>query len=76
MLYEVITLGGYLLYKGKDMNATVDTIVSLADKARREGLLALEDASKDIDDDFLKDGLQAVITSYSIHYTKLYDTVP
>lgn len=54
-------LGNYLLYKAKDMNGTVDTIVSLADKARREGLLALEDASKDIDDDFLKDGLQSAI---------------
>lgn len=54
-------LSKYLLYKAKDMNGTVDSIVSLADKARREGLLALEDASKDIDDDFLKDGLQSAI---------------
>ena len=40
---------------------TVATLVSLADRARREGLLALEDAAKDIDDDFLKSGLQAAI---------------
>lgn len=40
---------------------TVDTLVSLADRARREGLLALEDAAKDIDDEFLKAGLQAAI---------------
>ncbi len=51
----------YMLFKKPDMNATVDTIVSLADKARREGLLALEDAARDIDDDFLKDGLQSAI---------------
>ncbi len=55
------SLPKYLMYKKKDMNATVDTIVSLADKARREGLLALEDATREIDDDFLKDGLQSAI---------------
>lgn len=42
-------------------DATVDNLVSLADKARREGLLALEDAAKDIDDAYLKDGLQLAI---------------
>jgi chemotaxis protein MotA len=40
---------------------TVTDLVSLADKARREGLLALEEAAKDIDDPFLKDGLQLAI---------------
>ncbi|QTE29878.1 motility protein A [Pengzhenrongella sicca] len=40
---------------------TVATLVSLADRARREGLLALEDAAKEIDDAFLKAGLQAAI---------------
>ncbi len=51
----------FMLFKKPDMNASVDTIVKLADKARREGLLALEDATKEIDDDFLKDGLQSAI---------------
>lgn len=48
---------------GKAVNAaaTIDIVVGLAEKARREGLLALEDAAKDIDDEFLKDGLQAAI---------------
>lgn len=41
--------------------ATIPTLVSLADKARREGLLALEDAARDIEDDFLRDGLTAAI---------------
>ncbi len=54
-------LKNYLLYKKPNMNDTVDTIVKLADKARREGLLALEEAAKDVDDQFLKDGLQAAI---------------
>ena len=40
---------------------TIDTLVSLADRARREGLLALEDAAKEIDDEFLRAGLQAAI---------------
>jgi chemotaxis protein MotA len=51
----------FMLFKRPDMNESVDTIVKLADKARREGLLALEDATKEIDDEFLKDGLQSAI---------------
>lgn len=39
----------------------VPTVVSLADKARREGLLALEDAIKDIDDPFLVKGVTLAI---------------
>jgi chemotaxis protein MotA len=41
--------------------AVVPTLVSLADKARREGLLALEDALGDIDDPFLSKGLTLAI---------------
>ena len=44
-----------------DPTTTVDTLVDLADRARREGLLALEDAAKDIDDPFLRGGLQSAI---------------
>lgn len=47
--------------KAPDAGATIDKVVELADRARREGLLALEDAAKDIDDEFLKSGLQAAI---------------
>lgn len=39
----------------------VPTVVGLADKARREGLLALEDATKDIDDKFLVKGVTLAI---------------
>ncbi|WP_431837550.1 motility protein A [Cellulomonas sp. Y8] len=49
------------LKKIPDSTTTVDTLVDLADRARREGLLALEDAAKDIDDPFLRGGLQAAI---------------
>ncbi|WP_454050992.1 motility protein A [Cellulomonas sp. Marseille-Q8402] len=50
-----------LMNKVPDPTTTVDTLVDLADRARREGLLALEDAAKDIDDPFLRSGLQAAI---------------
>jgi chemotaxis protein MotA len=39
----------------------VESIVGLADKARREGLLALEDAIKEVDDAFLRKGLELAI---------------
>ncbi|MGV8967686.1 MAG: motility protein A [Cellulomonas sp.] len=50
-----------LMLKPPNPEETIETLVSLADRARREGLLALEDAAKDIDDEFLKAGLQAAI---------------
>ena len=50
-----------LLGKAVDPHATIDVVVSLAEKARREGLLALEDAAKEVDDEFLRNGLQAAI---------------
>ena len=50
-----------LLSKVTPPDALVDSIVKLAEKARREGLLALEDAMKDVEDAFLKKGLQLAI---------------
>jgi chemotaxis protein MotA len=50
-----------LLSKVVPSDALVDTVVKLAEKARREGLLALEDAMKEVDDPFLKKGLQLAI---------------
>lgn len=44
-----------------DPEAFIPTIVSLAEKARREGLLSLEDNIEELDDDFLKRALQLVI---------------
>ena len=54
-------LNSWLMYKFPDGDETVDAIVKLADKARREGLLALEDATRDVDDEFLREGLQSAI---------------
>lgn len=42
-------------------DTVVDSIVKLAEKARREGLLALEDAMKEVEDPFLQKGLQLAI---------------
>lgn len=39
----------------------VDIIVKMADRARREGLLALEDMAKDIEDPLLKEGIQMTV---------------
>jgi len=47
--------------KAPDPGATVETVVELADRARREGLLALEDAARAIEDPFLRGGLQSAI---------------
>jgi chemotaxis protein MotA len=42
-------------------DSAVETLVKLAERARKEGLLALEDAVKDVDDPFLKQGLSLAI---------------
>ena len=42
-------------------DAAVETLVRLAGKARREGLLALESEAAELDDDFLRRGLQLAI---------------
>jgi chemotaxis protein MotA len=44
-----------------DLAGRVDLLVSLAEKARREGLLALEGGVADLDDDFTRKGLQLVV---------------
>lgn len=49
------------LAKKTDSGDLVDDMVKLAEKARREGLLALEDAMKDVKDPFLRRGLQLAI---------------
>jgi chemotaxis protein MotA len=47
--------------KVPDPSGTIDTLVRLAERARREGLLALEEEARGIDDEFLKSGLQQAI---------------
>jgi chemotaxis protein MotA len=50
-----------LLSKAIIADKLVDTVVKLADRARREGLLALEDAIKAVEDPFLRRGLELAI---------------
>ena len=44
-----------------DLNARVDTLVEYAEKARRDGLLALDEQLGDEPDPFIKKGLQLVV---------------
>ncbi len=46
---------------GRDSNNIIGTMVSFAEKARREGLLTLEDEANELDDEFLKKGIQLVV---------------
>src|SRR3954454_19861607 len=60
---DVMKIGGWfklalLPAKVPPVSDRIATLVSLAEKARKEGLLALEAQVKDIDDPFLKRGLQ------------------
>jgi chemotaxis protein MotA len=41
--------------------AVINMLVSFADKARREGLLALEEEAEKMEDDFFKKGIQLVV---------------
>ena len=55
------TLGRWMTFKQPDLDSTVEVVVGLADRARREGLLSLEDAARTVDNEFLRAGLQAAI---------------
>jgi chemotaxis protein MotA len=52
---------GALLSKKNDINESIKQVVSFAERARREGLLALEEAAKAVDDPFLKKGLELAV---------------
>ena len=44
-----------------DLNDEIDLIIRIANIARREGLLALEDALDDVDNDYLKKGIMLIV---------------
>jgi chemotaxis protein MotA len=41
--------------------STIQKLIAFSDKARREGLLALEDELEDLDDEFMKKGLRLMV---------------
>jgi chemotaxis protein MotA len=65
MLKDTLGIGNAFktafLAKKTDDTAMIEVVVKLADRARREGLLALEEEIKNVDDDFLKRGLQLAV---------------
>jgi chemotaxis protein MotA len=50
-----------LKYQNKDRVSAIKTLVAFAERARREGLLVLEDDLARTDDQFLKKGVQLVV---------------
>jgi chemotaxis protein MotA len=57
----LLALKTALLTKKTAPDALVESIVKLAERARREGLLALEDGMKDVENEFLRKGLQLAV---------------
>ncbi|MCT4618619.1 MAG: flagellar motor protein [Marinisporobacter sp.] len=47
--------------KNLNPTETIDKIIEIANIARREGLLALEEAAEGVDDDFLKKGVMLIV---------------
>jgi chemotaxis protein MotA len=47
--------------KAHDPSEVIGTIVEFADKARREGLLALEEAARSVEDPFLRKGVELAV---------------
>src|SRR5262245_46007271 len=50
-----------LMGKKHSAETTVATLVSFAERARREGLLALEEMAKSVDDPFMKKGIELAV---------------
>src|SRR5215510_1250977 len=44
-----------------NLSGIIQKMISFSEKARREGLLALEDELEDLDDEFMKKGLRLVV---------------
>jgi chemotaxis protein MotA len=56
--------------KKMELSDTIRTIVKFSEKARKEGLLALESEVAKIDDDFLKKGIQLVADGFDMQVTR------
>lgn len=55
------TLPKAFLYKAESPTEIIKIIVSFAEKARREGLLALENEAAQLQDEFLQKGIQLIV---------------
>jgi chemotaxis protein MotA len=55
------SLPAFLTAKVTPPDEIVAAVVTLAERARKEGLLALEDAIRDVENDFLKKGLELAV---------------
>jgi chemotaxis protein MotA len=54
-------IGKAVKYKPQDRVSAIKTLVTFAEKARREGLLVLEDDLRSTEDEFLRRGVQLVV---------------
>ena len=61
--FKSMVTGAKLAFRGAETNldGTVESMVALSEKARRDGLLALEDDIDALDDEFAKKGIQLVV---------------
>jgi chemotaxis protein MotA len=51
----------YLIVQKRDIAKTINQIITFAEQARREGILALENSLEKVDDPFLKKGIQLAV---------------
>ena len=56
-----VTMKAFFPGKPHDRGEAIEQMVEFADRARRDGLLALEEDAKNIEDDFLRKGVQMAI---------------
>jgi chemotaxis protein MotA len=50
-----------IFHSEPDVQSTIKEIVAIAERARREGILAIEQSLADVQDDFMKDGLRLAV---------------
>ncbi len=71
LIHVIAQAPKYKPYKNLDNNfETISLLVTLAEKARREGILALEMSLDEIEDDFMKSGLTLAIDGVEPELTK------
>ena len=77
-LQRVMKLGAFIKIvmnvNNFEVEKIITTLVRFSEKARRDGLLALEDDLEEVEDDFMKKGIQFVVdgTDPEIISTMLY----